>query len=336
MCLNSRGFDVKIAVLFTELDDHSSVDDQDVLAQVEAVSQSIRELGFLPEATPISLDLKSAFARFKEFRPDFVFNLVESLGGVGRFPHFVPTILDFLNIPYSGGSSFCIYQTTDKVLTKKLLLQAGIKTPGWWSPKMSAGPPFPPPYIIKPAWEDASVGIDAGSVINEAGLLQESLQRRMNRYGECFVEAFIPGREFNISMLASAEEPEVLPPAEMLFINFPQGKPEIVDYAAKWDESSFEFVNTVRTFKFSERDAPLLAQLEEISRRCWHLFECRGYVRVDFRVDRVGQPWVLEVNVNPCISPDSGFVAALNSAGYSYTQMVERILRASGLNVNKQ
>lgn len=327
---------MKIAVLYTEIDEHSSVDDQDVLAQVEAVSQSIRELGFLPKAMPVSLDLKGSLARVKQFHPDFVFNLVESLGGVGRFAHFVPTLLDYLNIPYSGGASYCIYQTTDKLLTKRLLAQAGIATPGWWSPKMSTEPAFSPPYIIKPAWEDASVGIDADSVIYEAGSLQKSLQSRMNHYGECFVEAFIAGREFNISLLASDDGVEVLPPAEMLFINFPQGKPEIVDYAAKWDEASFEFINTVRTFKFSEKDSPLLAQLQEISRQCWHLFECRGYVRVDFRVDRMNQPWVLEVNANPCISPDSGFVAALNSAGYSYTQMVERVLRASGFQQNKQ
>jgi D-alanine-D-alanine ligase len=285
---------------------------------------------------PVSLDLKSAFARLKQIRPDFVFNLVESLGGVGRFPHFVPTLLDSMNILYSGGTSFCIYQTTDKVLTKNILAQAGIATPYWWRPQLSTIPQFPPPYIIKPAWEDASVGIDVDSVINEAGLLPKSLQNKMDRYGECFVEAYIPGREFNISMLATDEGPEVLPPAEMTFINFPQGKPEIVDYAAKWDESSFEYVNTVRTFNFHDKDAPLLAQLREISSRCWHLFECRGYVRVDFRVDRMGQPWVLEVNVNPCISPDSGFVAALKSAGYSYTQMVARILCASGFKVNKQ
>ena len=95
----------------------------------------------------------------------------------------------------------------------------------------------------------------------------------------------------------------------------PPGKPRIVDYAAKWHAGSFEFCNTVRRFEFDAADRPLLARLEDVAKACWRLFGLRGYARVDFRVDAAGRPWVLEVNVNPCLSPDAGFAAAAARRG---------------------
>ena len=128
--------------------------------------------------------------------------------------------------------------------------------------------------------------------------------------GECFAEAYIDGREFNLSLLASKAGPQVLPPAEIRFEDYPEGKTRIVGYRAKWHESSFEYLHTVRSFEFPPEDDELLSRLKDLAVRCWSLFDLRGYARVDFRVDRDGRPWVLEVNVNPCLSPDAGFFAA--------------------------
>lgn len=318
---------MKAVILFNELTAESSPDDQDVLTAVQAVSQALGDLGYQPVALPVSLNLQKARDQLLELHPAFVFNLVESLGGVGRFAHFVPALLEQLKIPYTGGSAHSTFITTDKLLTKKRLGDGGIPTPSWFigsSPQQL--PDFPSPYIIKPTLEDASVGIDAAAVIEEKSLLSEALERRTNRFGECFVEAFVTGREFNISVLAGRNGPQALPPAEIIFRDFPADKPRIVDYAAKWDLESFEYKNTIRTLDFDATDAPLLVRLAENALACWRLFECRGYVRVDFRVDSTGQPLVLEVNVNPCISPDAGFVAAAERAGMNYTQMIERIV----------
>jgi D-alanine-D-alanine ligase len=70
----------------------------------------------------------------------------------------------------------------------------------------------------------------------------------------------------------------------------------------------------------------LLCQLAYLARECWHGFGLRGYARVDFRVDQEGNPWILEINANPCLSPDAGFAAALERAGISFPQAVERLL----------
>ena len=99
-----------------------------------------------------------------------------------------------------------------------------------------------------------------------------------------------------------------------------------VGYRAKWDEESYEYRHTPRRFDFPESDAPLLERLRQTARACWHLFGLQGWARVDFRVDAEGHPWVLEVNANPCLSPDAGFAAALDRAGIDYGAAMERIL----------
>ena len=180
-------------------------------------------------------------------------------------------------------------------------------------------------YIAKPLWEDASVGINDNSIFkgNNTAIPEEY----QLKYGkDFFIEEYIDGREFNLSILGGPEGVQVLPPAEILFQNFPEGKPRIVGYEAKWDEYSFEYQNTPRTFEFGENDLPLLSKLEEIAYKCWDAFNLKGYARVDFRVDSNNQPYVLEVNANPCISPDSGFYAACQRAGLSFTQVIQRII----------
>jgi D-alanine-D-alanine ligase len=148
--------------------------------------------------------------------------------------------------------------------------------------------------------------------------------------GDCFAERYVEGREFNLSLLDGQDCVTVLPAAEIDFSRFPEGKPRIVGFDAKWQEDSFAYQNTPRRFAFAERDRPLLANLKKLAIECWKLFYLRGYARVDFRVDAGGQPWVLEVNTNPCLSPDAGFAAALAQAGISYDTGIERILATAG------
>jgi D-alanine-D-alanine ligase len=179
-------------------------------------------------------------------------------------------------------------------------------------------------------WEHASVGLEESSVLSvkSSGQLLAEMEKRHDQLGgDCFAEQFIDGREFNLSILASQEGPEVLPPAEMRFVDYPPGKWKVVGYRAKWDDASFESLHTQRSFEFAKSDRPLLQNLADTAKRCWHLFDLKGYARVDFRVDEENQPWVLEINANPCLSPDAGFVAAASQAGLSYRQVVERIIQ---------
>jgi D-alanine-D-alanine ligase len=99
-----------------------------------------------------------------------------------------------------------------------------------------------------------------------------------------------------------------------------------VGYRAKWDQDSFEYHHTARRFDFPPEDTRMLDEVSRIALRCWDLFGLCGYARVDFRVDNQGNPWVLEINTNPCLSPDAGFSAALSTAGISFAAAIDRIL----------
>jgi D-alanine-D-alanine ligase len=184
-------------------------------------------------------------------------------------------------------------------------------------------------WILKGVWDQGSRGLDDDAVLRNvepAEVRSRLAERAANAAGPCFAEQFIEGREFNLGLLAGPDGPESLPPAEIDFSAFPPEKPRIVGYRAKWDDDSFESRHTNRHFDFPPSDALLLKRLADLAQRCWTVFRLRGWARVDFRVDAAGEPWILEINGNPCLSPDAGFAAAMQQASIPYDQGIQRIL----------
>ena len=321
---------MNIVVAHNPVGDDAPEDERDVLVQAGEVSGALLSLGFQPFCVPFELSGDTFTKRLQEIKPACIFNLVESVEGDARLIHFAPSYFDHLGIPYTGASAQAMFLTTNKVLSKQLMSLNGIPTPAWFVPghAPAVNLAFPGTYIIKALWEEASVGIDHDSVIM-AGNLEELehlvLQRSQKLGMACFAEHYIEGREFNISLLAGESVPEVLPAAEIRF-DLPEGSHNIVDYRAKWEQDSDEYQGTQRSFDFPAQDAVLIETLNSIALTCWEYFELTGYNRVDFRVDAKGKPFVLEINANPCISPDSGFVAAAQRAGLTYPIIIKRVL----------
>jgi D-alanine-D-alanine ligase len=322
---------MRVTILHSDVRSCASADEQDVLTQVEAVSEALKRLGHEALPMPLGLDLDSTARRLRETASDLVFNLVETVGGQGRLIHLAPALLDFMQMPYTGAGTEATFLSSNKLAAKKLLHAHRLDTPGWVSLKESSGRgPFPAgsPFIIKSVWEHASVGLEEGSVVypRSIGELRDEIRRRLGELGaDAFAERYIDGREFNLSVLAGKEGPEVLPPAEIEFIGYGE-RVRIVGYRAKWDENAYEYHHTPRRFDFGPEDRLLLRSLERKALRCWQLFGLRGYARVDYRVDRDGNPWILEINSNPCLSPDSGFTAATRQAGLRYEEVIGRIV----------
>jgi D-alanine-D-alanine ligase len=321
---------MNVVLLHDAITPDSSTDEADVLVQVDAIRGALAELGHSSSALAMTLDLSAAAASLARLKPDLVLNLVESLGGQGRLIHLAPALLDSLRIAYTGCPTDAVYCTSNKLLAKRLLKGAGANTPPWFTlaELSNAAPADPARYIVKSVWEHASRGLDEDSVLSAEGPvpLKSALESRLPSLGgEGFVERFIDGREFNLSMLAG----QVLAPAEIDFAAYAPGKPRVVGYRAKWAPASFEYQHTPRRFEFPASDHGLLDDLKRRATACWALFGLRGYARVDFRVDEAGRAWVLEVNTNPCLSPDAGFAAAVERSGLSFTQAIDRILRAS-------
>jgi D-alanine-D-alanine ligase len=320
------------------------------------VVAALRRLGH--DVTPIActLDLAAARRELRHAKPDVVLNRVESLGGSDAMMGAVPLLLDTMQIPYTGCSGDALAATASKLAVKERLARAGLPTPGWitadsrchgdvdWPHRPSSNEhrassiQHPASsiqhrassikFILKSVYEHASYEIDDSAVI-KADLLTTVTQALVKREAETgrpfFAEQFIAGREFNLSVWG--DEPQVLPPAEIDFSAFPKGKPHIVAHRAKWDAASFEFHHTPRRFDFPAADAPLLRRPNDLTIDCSRLFNLLGgYARVDFRCDGDGQPWILEINSNPCLSPNAGFAAAFDRAGFEYDAAIQQLL----------
>lgn len=315
----------KILILINRLSENPTVDELDVIDQVEAVEKGLNELGHPHERVFVDSNLESLIKKLESEPHAIAFNLVESINNNAGLVYFIPALLESLNYPFTGNPSDAMFLTTQKPLAKRLMLQLGIPTPQWWeaSEQFTLDPHRQ--YIVKPSREDASIGIDEENVFmgSNPGILDKFRTKWGNHF---FIEEFISGREFNISVLAGPHGPEVMAPAEMQFLNFPDDKPTVMGYSAKWDEDTFAYKNTRRTFDLPESDEPLIQEIRKICRECWSAFHLRGFARVDFRVDKNNRPYVLEINANPCISPDSGFYNAALRSGYTFTEVIQRII----------
>ncbi len=316
-------------ILHGEVPPGAPADEQDVLEEARFAGFIARGLGYDTITLPFITDITGMRERLESLEPTLVFNLVETIAGTGRIIELCPALLDQLGIPYTGNSTMATFATTNKLLAKRLMSYAGITTPAWAEEAelLRAEPAFPGPYIIKSLWEHASVGLGQDSIVLDPALLPEKMNAQKARLGGAlFVEQFVDGREFNIALIASEQGPRLLPPAEIRFQGFPTDLYRIVDYKAKWDDQSVESRTTVRSFTFEETDAPLIRRLREIALQCWHVFGLDGYARVDFRVASDGTPYVLEINTNPCLSPDAGFLAAAEEALMEPPEIFERII----------
>lgn len=326
---------MKIHLLHQAVAAEAGADERDVLDQAAAVAAALARAGHAVTVRPVTLDLESLARDLRAAAPALVFNLVESLHGADRLLPCVPALVETLGLPCSGNPSAALFTTTHKPLAKQRLRAAGLPTPDWIAAGAGAAAESAAErgdWLLKTVWDHASAGVQGANLLR--GVTRAVARARMEelaaaRGGEWFAEAYIEGREFNLSLLEGAEEVTALPPAEILFLDYPAGKPRILDYEAKWDEHSFAYSHTPRSFDLPPADAPLRDTLRRLALACWRAFGLRGYARVDFRVDAAGRPWILEVNANPCLAPDAGFAAALARAGISYDAAIARLVAAA-------
>jgi D-alanine-D-alanine ligase len=318
----------KIVILHDKIDENCPLDQLDTLTEVEQVEKALVQLKYCVEKISFDGNLQELETLLKNEQPILLFNLVETYYK-GRFLHLIPLLCEKLNIKVSGGNSTSLFLSGDKTFAKKMMKKGSIPTPPYIVSTQTKHLKFflGKMMIEKPVDEEASVGINENSVFQCSTI--DELQARFvqSKKKNQLLEIYIEGKEVNVSATTKNGVLEILPIAEMIFTNYPSGKPKIVTYDAKWVESSFDYINTNRSFAF-EKENPILAfKIKEIVKRCWDLFECSGYVRFDFRVDDKGNPYLLELNVNPAISEDGGYIAASLEAGYSYQQTIENIVK---------
>lgn len=323
---------MRVTILHSAIAADATLDEQETMIQVAAVHEALQKLDCQVNRLAFTLDISEFVLHLHEQKPDVVFNVVESVQGRGELIYLPPLLLEQLNIPYTGVDAKTLLLSTDKIIAKEWLLAGQLPTPPWlhqdeWSTK-----PFPSdgPYIIKSTTENGSIGIDQDSIVNHREAMSAILQDRQRRFGgKWFAERFILGREFNVGLLSGCQGLEVLPIAELQFTHLPDRYFPIMDYAAKWQLDSEIYRTTQRCFEFAATDELMLASIAELSLACGHWFSVAGYARVDMRVDEHGQIWILEINTNPSIAPDAGFVAAAERSGFDYVALINRLLEGA-------
>jgi D-alanine-D-alanine ligase len=317
----TRGF-IPVVHAATE----SRPDEIDTVVAAEAVAGALIALGYASEVIGLAPDL-GQLDELPSRRPLVVFNLVDAVKGDGRLAPMVPARLDALGLRYTGCGTSAWLDTLSKIGTKLKLAHAGLPTPAW--SEDGKGLDADAPVIVKPIWEHGSLGLDERSVMRGAEAARAIAMRTLRWKTEHFAERYLDGREFNLSLLDGPSGPHVLPIAEILFEGFSSGSPNIVGYDAKWTPDSEAYIGTPRRFGLEAGNPKLAAKLRGLALACWRLFALSGYARVDFRLDAQGEPAILEVNMNPCLSPDAGFAAAAKEAGIAYEAMIGAIVEAS-------
>ena len=332
---------MKIVVLHEAIPDGANLDMVDTLVQIKNISNILQGLGHSIKTVEFSPYIHKSIDDIVSCEPDTIFNLVESVDGRTDLAYLAPMIIDSLGIPFTGCNTRAVFLTSSKILVKNTLKMGNIATPPWITgdrirSSQFSGIQAEGPYIIKNSSEHASIGMDDNSVVYDIESLRNIFaDKARDENSEFFAEAYIEGREFNISLLSFGNNPIVLAPQEICFIDYPGDKAKIITYDGKWDTDSFEYTHQKRRFNFHPREKPLLQSMSSIALKCWKVMGLSGYARIDFRVDKDNCPWVIDINTNPCISPDSSFVYAAQESGIEMKRLVKLILKDAILNKTK-
>jgi D-alanine-D-alanine ligase len=301
--------------------------EHEVLETVEEVTRALGDAGHAVRRLGVGRDPGLLLTRLRKERPDAVFNLFEGLADHYETEAHVAGILDWLRVPYTGSPFATLCLARNKVRTKYLLQGAGLPTPGFLAVESL---PVPEcrlgwPVIVKPAGQDASLGLDQGSVVTSQERLEERVARLLEAYGPpVLVEQFIRGREFNVA-LVEVPELQALPISEILFTDPDPGFWPIVTYDAKWKPGSRDYESTPPKHP-AEISPRLGGRLERLATAAFRLLGCRDYGRVDFRVGAAGRPYILEVNPNPDFHSEAGLASGLASAGLTHARLTIELM----------
>lgn len=298
----------------------SATDVAAVLGNVRDIDQILLAAGHTTETVPVYLADLTWLDRCQ--KADLVFNLCEGINGHARFEDYVVAALELTRVPFTGCRSWPITICHRKHVANTLLESAGVPVPASalvHSPVVPEGLRFP--VIVKPSMEDASIGIDEGSVCHTPEALLERLAKVTGAWEDVLVQEYVAGREFNVGFVGST----VLPLSEIDFAGLGAGKPPIVTYAAKWTPGSDYDRHTIPVCpaRVDVSTADLLVRVAECAWRA--MAKCEGYGRVDLRLDGGGTPWVLEVNPDPDLSNDAGLARMGRAYGWDYATLVLQV-----------
>jgi D-alanine-D-alanine ligase len=303
-----------------------------VMEEMDALVGGLRESRFHVEVVNVEDDLDRIISAVRFYRPDAIFNLMEYFRDEPTQEAYVAGLYEMMGVSYTGNRPITLATCQNKYRTKLLLQAAGLPTAEFFLASRVAVPDdhgLEFPLIVKPAFEDASGGIEPDSVV----LDQEALVARVAHVLEDFgtpalVEEYIEGREIHAAILGN-HPPEVLPLFEMEFdtsVNEDDDwKPQIISFRAKWDPHSKDFYSMDAVVPPRDLDPVVEGYIREVAVSAFRAVRGRDYARVDMRVDPDGQPFILEINPNPDLVDGAAYAMCARAGGRSYPETVAGI-----------
>jgi D-alanine-D-alanine ligase len=294
--------------------------------EISRIRESLKKYYSSVRALAIDRDVQKTIKKITAYKPDAIFNFVESVEGIASYEYCMAGLFELLGYQYTGNIPSCLGNCLNKSRTKNILRSLGISTPSSITVKKSEkvtakNIKLTYPLILKLLNEDASIGISEFSVVKDFRSLNKHLNFLQKTYKQdVIIEEYIEGRELNVAVLGRT----VLPVSEIIFKGLPDKLPKIVTYDGKWMQDSlyFKYTNPKCPARLNKR---LLKKVEEIALAAFDAMNCRDYARVDLRLDKNNKPFVIEVNPNPDISMDSGFARAAKASGIEYPELLFRI-----------
>ncbi|MBA3343574.1 MAG: ATP-grasp domain-containing protein [Gemmatimonadaceae bacterium] len=318
---------MKIALLHTQDALEPPVDP--VLDQLES---ALRTGGHEARRLVVDDTVQPLVTSLSEDRPDLVFNIAESFGGKSALESNVAALLNLLGLRYTGSSPAGLILAGDKTLTKKVLSFHDILTARFatvfrgnvdWAGDISF------PLILKPPQEDASLGINQKSIVNDVKELLQTISSLQTEYqSPVLAEEFIDGREFYVGVLGNSDV-KALPIIELDFSGYPADRPRIASWEAKWgddgDEKGEEFAGTKSVFP-TDLPEELATRIQRVAMDAFNALRLRDYARVDLRVNDREEIYVIEVNPNCYLEEKSEFASAAAKDGIDYPTLIQRIV----------
>jgi D-alanine-D-alanine ligase len=299
----------------------------EVKNEIEFVENSLRKAGFKVNVLPV-YNARRFINDILNLKTDLIYNFCEMVELESQEEVFAAGLFELVKVPYTGAPPMTLGLCLDKAKTKIILSHYGIPTAKFdlFNESIDGCKKINLqfPVIVKPVREDASAGINEKSVVYDRKELEERVEYIIKMFKQpALVEEFIDGREVNVAILGN-NPPVVLPISEIDFSHLPSHLPKIVSYEAKWIPNTDYYEKTIPICP-----APLEPELErkikDIALSCYKIMGCRDYARVDMRIDKEGNPYVLEVNPNPDLSRNAGFMRSASVYGLTPEETIVKI-----------
>lgn len=293
------------------------------------VTTALRMLGHEVRPVGVKTDLEVLGRAIREFGPHVCFNLVEDFAGVPSRDQHVVSYLELINQPYSGCNPRGLTLARDKALTKKILSYHGVLVPRF--AVFEIGKPvrrpasLPFPLLVKSLNQEGSVGISQASVVWDDGQLVERVGLLHEKHAsDAIAEQYIEGRELYVGVMGNRKL-IALPVWELCLENLPPEAPRIATSRVKWDEA-YRRRHHIQSRPAGDLPDATLNGIAELAKEIYRALDLTGYARIDLRLTRDGQVYLLEANPNPQIARGEDFADSAAEIGISYESLLQRII----------